>query len=82
MAISSVIVQPANNKMAKVVAELSAIYGVTVHTTTAKQEIIIIVEADSLDALNKIAHDLEKIEDVLGVFPAYITTADEEEEDN
>lgn len=81
MAIASMIVQPVTNQLNKVVEELSAISGVTVHSTTPKAEIIILIEADSLHSVNTISQEVEKLTHVLGVFPTYITTADEEEND-
>jgi len=77
MAIASMIVQPANNRINEVAAALGAMYGITVHTTTPKQEVIVVVEAKSLAAVAEIAKQVERMADVLGVFPAYITTADQ-----
>lgn len=79
MAISSMIVQPASGSVNVVARELSAIDGVAVHAITPKQEIIIVVEADSLDAIDTVAQTIEATVGVLGVFPAYITTADQED---
>lgn len=78
MAIASMIVQPVTYQLNKVVEELSAISGITVHSTTSKAEIIILIEADSLQSVNEIAQQVEKLAHVLGVFPTYVTTADEQ----
>lgn len=52
MAIASMIVQPANDAVDRVIAELTGIFGVTVHTTTPNNQIIVVVEAPSLDDVN------------------------------
>jgi len=82
MAISSMIVQPAAHSLKRITEELSNTTGVTVHSVTPKQEIIIVVEAASLDGINKAARTIEAISGVLGVFPAYVTTADEDGANN
>ncbi|TCL37364.1 periplasmic nitrate reductase chaperone NapD [Anaerospora hongkongensis] len=77
MAIASMIIQPAANATERVATELSGLCGVTVNSITSKQEIIIVVEAASLNAVSEVAHAVEAISGVLGVFPSYITVADE-----
>lgn len=77
MAISSMVIQ-VTSEIDKVVAELSKISGVTVHTTTPKQEVIIVVEALTLEDLSQIAENLQTLPGVIGVFPAYVTTEDED----
>lgn len=79
MAISSMIVQPMTGSVGTVLKAFAVIDGVTVHSVTPKQEIIIIVEATSLQQVNEIARTLEVIPGILGVFPTYITTADKRE---
>lgn len=79
MAISSMIVQLAADSLERITEELARINGVTVHSVTPKQEIIIVVEATSLNAVNEVARKIEGIPGILGVFPTYITTADEED---
>jgi len=79
MAISSMIVQPMHGSASAVSKALADIDGVTVHSVTLKQEIIVVVEATSLQQINEIARTIEVIPCVLGVFPTYITTADEKE---
>lgn len=79
MAMASMIVQPVPASAARVAAELALIPGVTVHGTTDKQEIIILVEGDGLDQLRAIAEKIQAHADVYGIFPAYVTTADAEE---
>lgn len=79
MAIASMIVLPAADRAVPVAQTLSGIPGISVHSLTAKGEIIVLTEADSLDALSRLSRQLEAVPDVLGVFPAYVTTADEAE---
>ncbi len=81
MAISGMIIQPKPDSVNAVAHALSGINGVTVHSVTPKQEIIVVVEAASLQQVNEVARSLEVIPGVLGVFPTYITTADEKEDE-
>lgn len=77
MAIASMIIQAAGERTNTVIAALEDICGITVHSVTAKEEIIIVVETDSLAEVTQIARQVEQLSHVLGVFPAYISTADE-----
>lgn len=81
MAISGMIIQPKPDSVNAVSQALSGMSGVTVHSVTPKQEIIVVVEAASLQQVNEVARTLEVIPGVLGVFPTYITTADEKEDE-
>jgi nitrate reductase NapAB chaperone NapD len=78
MAIASMIVQPAANSLQQVAEQLAFVNGVTVHSTKSNQEIIIVVEAPSLDAISAVARTIEAISGVLSVLPAYVTVADED----
>ena len=77
MAIVSMIVQPAAGLESGVTKLLSELGGVTVQAVSPRQEIILLIEAASLDVVKEIAGVIETTPGVLGVFPAYITTADE-----
>lgn len=81
MAISGMLIQPKPDSVNAVSLALSGINGVTVHSVTPKREIIVVVEAASLQQINEVARTLEVIPGVLGVFPTYITTADEREDE-
>lgn len=81
MAIASLIVLPAADRTAPVAKTLSGIPGVSVHSLTAKGEVIVLTEAADLDSLNRLSRRIADVPDVLGVFPAYVTTADEPEGD-
>ncbi len=78
MAISSMIIQTSPNAVQRVTEELAGICGVSVHGVSPKQEIIIVVESVSLSAAVDTARKIEAITGVLGVFPAYVTMADED----
>jgi nitrate reductase NapAB chaperone NapD len=77
MAIASMIIQPHSVCMDRVMEELAAIEHVTVDSTTLKHEIIIVVEAPTLDDVSAVARKIEGITGVAGVFPVYVTTEDE-----
>jgi nitrate reductase NapD len=79
MAIASMIVQPSPASVFLVKEELASLGGVTVHSVTEKQEVIVLVEADSLASIERIARDIQAIPGVFGVFPTYITTEDGDE---
>lgn len=79
MAIASMIVQPSPASVLRIRDELTALEGVTVHCVTPKGEVIVLVEAGSLQAVERIARDMEGIPGVFGVFPTYITLEDEGE---
>ncbi|WP_371373071.1 chaperone NapD [Sporomusa aerivorans] len=78
MAISSMIVKPRIASVEQVTGLLAGMKGVSVHAVTDRQEIIIVVEAASLNLINETARCIGAQPGVLGVFPAYITMADEE----
>lgn len=72
MAIASMIIQPVLEHMDRVAAELAAFDGVTVHSATPNQQIIIVIEAPSLSGIGEIARNLEGLTGVIGVYPTYI----------
>lgn len=80
MAIASMIVQPAPGQTGPVAERLARLGGVTVHAVTPKQEIIVVVETASLEEANLAARSIEAVPGVLGVYPSYVTVADEETE--
>lgn len=72
MTIASMIIQPSLGQLDQVAARLSATDGVTVHTATHNQQVIIVVEAPSLSDISDIARNIEQQEGVSGVYPTYI----------
>lgn len=77
MAIASLIIQSTIGLLNKVVADLSQIPEVMVHSTTPKWEIIILIEEANLNQVSYIAEKIGTLEGVTGVFPTYITIDDE-----
>ena len=42
-------------------------------------DFILLVEAENLGALHKLSQEIEKAEGVLGLYPSYVTTEDEDD---
>ena len=61
----------------KIISELEKISGVSFEQETPAGELILLIESGNLDALQETCQRLEKLEGVLGIYPAYVTTADE-----
>jgi nitrate reductase NapAB chaperone NapD len=80
MAIASMLVQSSPDALVHVADALTEMPGVTVHTTTPEHNIVIVVETPDLDEVNAIAKSIEGTDGVVGVYPVYVTTADEIEE--
>ena len=58
--------------------ELENFSGVSLEDESPEGELILLIESENLGALHKTCQKLEKLDGVLGVYPAYVTTADEE----
>lgn len=78
MAISSAVVKFKRGAENSVRQELSEVAGVEVEMTTPQGDFIIIVEAKKIDALHETYLKIEKLKGVIGVYPSYVTTEDEE----
>ena len=78
MAISSAIVKMKSETLENVQRELISMPGVDIEMTTPQGELIIVIEANNIDSLHKICLQIEKLNGVLGVYPSYVTTQDEE----
>ena len=78
MAISGVVVKIKSEAAENVQRELGKMTGVDIETTSPQGDLIVVVEADNIDNLHKICMKIEKLNGVLGVYPSYVTTADEE----
>lgn len=76
MAIASVLVQTTNENTERIKQQLQDC--ARIESVSPKGEIILLLEADNLDALHACCLQLEQIDGVSGVFPTYVTTADEE----
>ncbi len=60
------------------ISELEKISGVSLKGKSPTGELILLIEAENLDALHKKCRQMEKTDGVLGIYPSYVTTADEE----
>lgn len=78
MAICSMIVKRKEEEKESVRAYLESLSGISVEQETPQGEFIILVEAANLGALHQIGQEIEQAEGVLGLYPSYITTEDEE----
>ncbi len=78
MAIGSMIVKRKEEEKESVRAYLESLSGISVEQETPQGEFIILVEAANLGALHQIGQKIEQAEGVLGLYPSYITTEDEE----
>lgn len=78
MAIGSMIVKRKEEEKESVRAYLESLSGISVEQETPQGEFIILVEAANLGALHQIGQEIEQAEGVLGLYPSYITTEDEE----
>ena len=78
MAISSVIMKIKASQREKVLDKLKEFSEVSWQQDTPTGDMILLAEAKNIDALHKTCQQLEKIDGVLGVFPSYVTTADEQ----
>ena len=58
---------------------LEGLPGVSVESGTPGGELVILVEAEDLKALHVMSQEIEKAEGVIGLYPSYITTEDEED---
>ena len=60
-------------------ARLEQMPGVSVEEKSPQGDLILLVEAENLGALHKLSQEIEKAEGVLGLYPSYVTTEDEDE---
>lgn len=78
MAISGTILKIKSARREEILHELEKFSGVSFEQDTPDGDLILLVEEKNLQALHKTCQKLEKLDGVLGVYPAYVTTADEE----
>ncbi len=82
MAISSLIVETAPEHVERVAAEVAAFDGVTIEATDqATGQIVVVLEAESIDASHKTASEFAAIKDVWNVNLIYVNVEDEREQD-
>ena len=78
MAISGAIMKIQSARRENVISELEKVSGVSFEQETPAGELILLIEAKDLGALHKTCLKLEKLDGVLGIYPAYVTTEDEQ----
>jgi len=78
VAISGTIIKIKSARRENIKCELENFSGVSWQRDTPEGDMILLIEAENLQALHKICLKLEKIDGVLGVYPSYVTTADEQ----
>lgn len=78
MAISGTIIKIKSARRENIKRELENFSGVSWQQDTPEGDMILLIEAENLQALHKICLKLEKLDGVLGVYPSYVTTADEQ----
>ena len=78
MAISGTIIKIQSEQRDNIRRNLEKFSGVSWQQDTPEGDMILLIEAENLQALHKICLSLEKINGVLGVYPSYVTTADEQ----
>lgn len=78
MAISGTIIKIKSARRENIKRELEKFSGVSWQQDTPEGDMILLIETENLQALHKICLRLEKIDGVLGVYPSYVTTADDQ----
>ncbi|MBE8949671.1 MAG: chaperone NapD [Quinella sp. 3Q1] len=78
MAIAGVLMKAESARHEDLKRELEKFSGVSWQQDTPEGDMILLVEAANLKALHKICQKLEKLDGALGVYPSYVTTADEQ----
>ena len=77
MAIGSMIMKIKPEAEENLRVSLEKIPGVSVEEKSPQGDLILLVEADNLGDLHKLSQEIEKVEGVLGLYPSYVTTEDE-----
>ena len=78
MAIMGAVMKAKPARREKIKRELEKFSDVSLESESPEGELILLIEAENLGALHKTSQKLEKLDGVLGIYPAYVTTADEE----
>lgn len=78
MAISGAIMKIKPSRREEILGELEKVSGVSFEQETPDGGLILLIEAKNLETLHKTCLRLEKLDGVLGIYPSYVTTADEE----
>ena len=78
MAIMGAVMKIKSARREEIKHKIEKFSGVSLESESPEGEIILLIEAENLGALHKTSQKLEKLDGVLGIYPAYVTTADEE----
>ena len=78
MAIMGTVMKIKSARREEIKHKLEKFSGVSLESESPEGELILLIEAENLGALHKTSQKLEKLDGVLGIYPAYVTTADEE----
>ena len=78
MAIAGVLMKTESARHEDLRRELEKFSGVSWQQNTPEGDMILLIEAANLNALHKICQQLEKLNGTQGVYPSYVTTADEQ----
>ena len=78
MAIMGATMKVKSARREEIKRELENFSGVSLEDESPAGKLILLIEAENLGALHKTCQKLEKLDGVLGIYPAYVTTADEE----
>ncbi len=77
MAIMGAVMKTKSARREEIKRELKNFSGVSLESESPTGELILLIESENLGALHKTSQKLEKINGVLGIYPAYVTTEDE-----
>ena len=78
MAIGSMIMKIKPEAEDSLRVSLERMPGVSVEEKSPQGDLILLAEAENLGALHKLSQEIEKVEGVLGLYPSYVTTEDED----
>ncbi len=81
MAIAGVVIVTQRDKAMQVLEKLNEMPQITTYGVHNDVDIVAVMEADSARSLEKLSTDIqEKIDGILGFYPAYVTYEDELED--
>ena len=76
MAIMGAVMKIKSARREEIKHKLEKFSGVSLESESPAGEMVLLIEAENLGALHKTSQKLEKLDGVLGIYPAYVTTAD------
>jgi len=78
MAIMGAVMKIKSARREDIEQRLKNFSGVSLESESPAGELILLIESENLGALHKTSQRLEKLDGVLGIYPAYVTTEDEQ----